>query len=87
MALVQGDIVQDINRGTVAITTLPGAIQADVVLRMNRVDFLKGKSPIECLSLEDRYLFALLQSTGQSIQHGLGYEPANFIDPADIQMI
>jgi hypothetical protein len=87
MALVQGDIVQDINRGTVAITILRGAIQADVVLRMNREDFLKGKSPIECLNLEDRYLFALLEGTSQSIQHGLGYEPANFINPADIQML
>jgi hypothetical protein len=88
MALLQnGYLAVDNNLGTVAITTLPGAFQADVVLRMNRSDFLKGKSPLECLNNEDRFIVALVQATGQSIQQGLGYQPANFINPVDVEMI
>jgi hypothetical protein len=88
MAILQdGYLTVDNNLGTVAITTLPGAFQADVVLRMNRSDYLKGKPPHECLNLEDRFIVALVQATGQSIQQGLGYQPANFIDPANVEMI
>jgi hypothetical protein len=88
MAIVQdGYLTVDNNLGTVAITPLPGAIQADIVLRMNRSEFLRGKPPHECLNLEDRFIVALVQATGQSIQQGLGYQPANFINPADVEMI
>jgi hypothetical protein len=88
MAIFQsGYLTVDNNLGSVAITTLPGAIQADVILRMNRKSFLEGKPPHECLDLEDRFIAALVQSTGQSLQQGLGYQPANFIDPADVEMI
>jgi hypothetical protein len=88
MALIQdGYLAVDNNLGTVAVTILPGAMQVDMVLRLNRSDFLEGKSPIECLELEDRYIIALVQATGQSIQEGLGYQPANFIDPADVLMV
>jgi hypothetical protein len=88
MAVLQdGYLTPDQNLGTVAVTTQPGAIQIDIVMRMNRADYLLGKSPIECLSLEDRYIPALVQGTGQTRQQALGYQPANFIDIADIQMI
>ncbi len=83
---IEGALFGDINRGTIAVTTLPGALQVDIVMRLRREDYLLGKSPINCLILEDRYMLAVL-STGQSAQAALGYPAANFIDPAAVGML
>jgi hypothetical protein len=87
MAFQQDYLTVDNNLGTVAITILPGAMQVDLALRMNRGDFFKGKPAHGCLNLEDRYILDVVQTIGQTVQQGLGYEAANFIDIASIRMI
>jgi hypothetical protein len=80
-------LTTDNNLGTVAITLLPGAMQVDVVMRMSRADFLRGRPPIKCLDLEDRYIISVSQAVGQTVQQALGYEAANFISIDDVLMI
>lgn len=88
MAIPEGGyLTTDNNLGTVAMTMLPGAVQFDVILRQSRPAYLAGKSPIESQDLEDRYIVALSQSTGQTRQQALGYQAANFINPADVGML
>lgn len=87
MILQEGYIATDQNLGTVAITILPGAMQVDIILRLNREDFLKGLSPINCLNLEDIYLPTYVLAGNQTLQSALGYEATNFIDTADITMV
>jgi hypothetical protein len=84
---INGSLAVDQNLGTVAITPQIGAIQIDVVMRMNRDDFLSGKSPIECQNLEDRYVMGAAEDSDQTLQQALGYQPTNFIDFADILMV
>lgn len=79
--------ITDNNLGTIAMTMLDGAVQFDVIMRENRESYLDGKSSINSLDLQDRYLILKVEGTDLTAQEGLGYLPANFIDLSDVGML
>jgi hypothetical protein len=82
-----GELYPDENLGTSILSIIqdrPGVIQIEGVIRLNRHSYESGLSPIECLTLDDRYYPDKVGRIGETRQESLGYPACNFVNPADI---